>query len=491
MEKITKFLSELKGKTVHVIGFSGMESAEMALFLAQEKKISLHLHDFSDKESIKKHFRLSHSGLSNEERELKLEKILALPAQFHFRNEYLAEVKDADFIFVPQSWYLYDQNESLKKFEATKRFMNLTCLYFKLFPGKILAVTGSNGKTTTSNLIAHIFETAENHKKLKGKFYFTGNDRRTSQMLTEISDASKDDWLILEVSNRQLRIDLGKSPEIGVITNITPNHLHEYNSWEDYKSAKESLLRYTAPEKKTAVLNYDDPESLEVMERALCEVFGFSTKKELNIGAYVSNGTVTIRHGNDTEKICDTKDLLIKGEHNVSNVLAAAGATFLAGIEPKIIREAVTSFIGVPQRMELIAQINDRDIYNDTAATTPVSTRAAIGSLGGKNILIMGGKSKGVDYGELLKDMSKHIETLILIKSSLSDELNESGLLSELKAITVNTLEEAVKQAWENSKKGQSIIFSPGAEYFSYFQDIMPGYKNFRTYVERLKTYDS
>ena len=182
--------------------------------------------------------------------------------------------------------------------------------------------------------------------------------------------------------------------------------------------------------------------------------------------------------------MCHVDDLQVIGDHNISNALAASAACFMAQIPIKIIANSIKKFKGVPQRMELIREVNGRKFYNDTSATSPESTIAALNSFEQKIILIMGGKSKGLDYSQLKTIISERVKSLVLINSPLADEIKTD--LGNLQVVEVDNLKQAIDQAYEQSEKGDSIVFSPGGEYFCYFQDKMPGYKNYRTFISRL-----
>jgi UDP-N-acetylmuramoylalanine--D-glutamate ligase len=234
---------------------------------------------------------------------------------------------------------------------------------------------------------------------------------------------------------------------------------------------------------ETAVLNYDDPELQRVIERGDYNVFGFSAKTDLHSGAFLKNGKLVIRHGDEELVICKREDMLIPGEHNISNALAACAACFTAKIPPECMREALKRFPGVPQRLELIREWRSRRFFNDTAATTPESVLAAISSFDSPLILIMGGGLKGGDYG-ILKESLKKVKKIILLKSPLSEYLKKNLNLGSV--IETDTLKKALLEAWKISKEGDAILLSPGGEYFSYFRDKMPGYKNIRTFVEQI-----
>lgn len=484
-QKIEKFIDGLKDKKVHIVGFTGTESAAVALFLDKYGLENLHLHDFCEEQQVKKHFKNAHAALSVEKQNSRLKQLLNLKAKFHYQNDYLKNIHDADVIFVPQAWYMYENNEPLLKLQKKKQFLSITKLYFELSPAPIIAVTGSNGKTTTSNLIYHLFTHGEHPYR---QIWYSGNDRGTEQILEKIEEMTEEDLLILEVSNRQLKVDLEKSPHIGVITNITENHLKEYRSFQEYVEGKLSLLQYQK-RNDFAVLNCDDP----VLEENLDDyqnLFGFSTKKELAKGAYIRNQTIYVKADVNQVAlpICKISVLPLHGEHNLSNVLAAFSACFLAKIEVKSLAEALSSFTGVPQRQELVDTINNVEFYNDTSSTSPESLLVAIRALGPKMVLIMGGRNKNLDIKELSVTLQSQITKLIFLDSPFADEVKQSFSPEYLKTThTVKTLKKAVALAYEIAEAKEKVVLSPGAEYFVYFKDKMPGYKNFRTFVAQLK----
>lgn len=484
-QKIDEFINGLKSKNIHIVGFTGTESAAVALFLDKYGITNLHLHDFCEKKQVKKHFKSAHSALSAKQQEERLIKILNLKAKFYYHDDYLQDIENADVIFVPQAWYMYENNQILGKLQKKKQFLSITKLYFQLSPAPIIAVTGSNGKTTTSNLIYHLFTHGEHPYR---QIWYSGNDRGTEQILEKIEEITEEDLLILEVSNRQLKVDLGKSPHIGVITNITQNHLKEYRSFDEYTEGKLSLLQYQKRD-DFAVLNCDDPVLSENLEEYK-NLFGFSTKIELSKGAFIRNQTIYIKPelNQASLPVCKVDVLPLRGEHNLSNVLAAFSACFLAKINIKSLAEAVSSFEGVPQRQELVDTISDIEFYNDTSSTSPESLLVAIRALGPKMVLIVGGRNKNLDTKALSAILQSQISKLIFLDSPFADELKESFTPEYLeKTHTVETLKQAVNLAYKLAKPKEKVVLSPGAEYFVYFKDKMPGYKNFRTFVAQLK----
>jgi UDP-N-acetylmuramoylalanine--D-glutamate ligase len=475
-------MKSLFGKNIHVVGFAGTEGAALLEYLHHQfPTAKITAHDYSPKELFLKHFKESHIALEKDVMKRKAEEILGYQnVSYCFRENYLEGIETADSIFVPQSWYLYEQNAALKAHQ--EKFRSITRLYFDLFPGKIIGVTGSNGKTTTTNLIAEIM------KRAFPRTLFSGNDRRAEQVLQELKLATKDDWLVLEISNRQLMIDLGKSPDINVITNITPNHLTEYASFEEYAAVKASLLKYQTLN-QWSVLNADDPESKKLMERDGGETMPFSISEVLPKGVFVQFGNIVIKHADKEEIVMPVSEFPLRGKHNLSNAVAAIAATYLAGVDIETIAQTLRSVAAIPQRMELIKTVAGVEYYNDSASTVPESTIAAIETLQESSkrlILIMGGNSKGSDYKSLGEEIMNRVKTLVFLKSPVSDEMLSHMKNFSGKIETCETLQEAVQKAHIDAQEGDSVLFSPAGEYFVYFKDKMPGYKNFRHIVESL-----
>jgi UDP-N-acetylmuramoylalanine--D-glutamate ligase len=463
-------------KNIHIIGFAGTEGAALLNYLYQKyPKGQLTAHNFCPEQQFLKHFRTAHIALGKQESLEAGKAILDLETvEYRFEDRYLEGLEEAETIFVPQSWYLYPENEGLKKFKD--KFRSITRLYFDLFPGKIIGVTGSNGKTTTTNLIADIMKAAY------PSTLFSGNDRRSSQVLDQIENADENDWLVLEISNRQLMVDLGKSPDISIITNITPNHLNEYKSFAEYAKGKASMLQYQT-EDQWSVLNQDDTESRKLMEIDGGETMPFSTEEELSRGVFEHFGNIIIKHADKEEVVMPVSDFPLKGKHNLSNALAAVAACYLADVPVEQIAQSLRSVEAIPQRMELIDTQNGIEYYNDSASTVPESTIAAIESLKTEDnqlFLIAGGRSKGSDYQPLADSIQEHVTQTFLLKSPLDEELKLAD------AVSCETLQEAVEQAAAQAKDGDVILFSPAAEYFVYFKDKMPDYKQFRHIVSKL-----
>lgn len=466
------------GQHIHIVGFAGTEGAALLNSLYQKyPKSQIVAHNFCPEQQFLKHFRNAHLALGKQESLEAGRAILDLEGvEYRFEDRYLEGIAEADSIFVPQSWYLYAENEPLKAY--AEKFRSITRLYFDLFPGKIIGVTGSNGKTTTTNLIAEVM------KAHFPRTLFSGNDRRATQVLDQMDNAKEDDWLVLEISNRQLMLDLGKSPDISVITNITPNHLNEYNSFAEYAKGKASIMQYQT-EDQWAVLNQDDPESRKLIELDDRENFLFSTEEELPRGCFEHFGNIVIKHADREDVVMPVADFPLKGKHNLSNALAATAVCYLAGVPLEEIAQSLRSVEAIPQRMELVETVEGVDFYNDSASTVPESTIAAIEGLkteSNRVFLILGGRSKGSDYQQLQEKINELVEASFILESPLSEDM------PHLDALPCETLKSAIEQAFAKAQAGDVILFSPAAEFFVYFKDKMADHKQFRHIVSSLKT---
>jgi UDP-N-acetylmuramoylalanine--D-glutamate ligase len=473
-----------KARNIHVVGISGTEGAAVALFLAQ-LGVSFTAHDFSTEAKFKRGFLTTHLGLSASQKEKVFAKLWSLREQTHFQAEYLQGIDQADLIFVSQNWAAYSPNHKLQKIyqKTPGKFQTITQLYFQLFPGRILAVTGTNGKSTTTKLIADIMA----HSRQKS--YFTGNDRRNVQILDCLDKWTKKDWLVVEVSNRQLKFPLGRAPDIGVITNVTKNHLNEYGgSFAKYQSGKYSLISKQGKQ-QLAVLNQDDLVTKKFSRQVQSTVLPYSTEQKLSHGVYLADDWIMYRD-KTVVNVLKLDKLKVSGRHNLSNVLAAVAATRAAGVDWATIRKVISAFKGLPQRLEIVATQRGVRWINDTASTTPESTIAALESFPKESIhLICGGDPKGMGYKNLAKAIKKQrLKSVWLLASPAARELTQllKGTISQIK--TVPDLKTAVAESHKLAAKGESILLSPAAAYFCYFQGKIPlGGRGFELFIRQLK----
>ena len=521
-------LKNLKNKNIHIVGIGGAEGSAVAEFLVANNISSITGHDFSLRKDFRKAFHNTHLSLKPKEREKALEHLLNLPIKINFKDHYLEGVEKTDLVFVSQVWFKYSQNlpilQNLKNNGVP--FKTITNLYFELAPCKIISVTGTNGKTTTARLINSIFELwAETgvhslecknvisnsayrlkpELQLKPKIYFAGNDRQNVQVLDELSKMTKDDVLILETSSTQLLLNSEISPQIGVITNITPNHLDDHGSFENYIEAKKNLIKYQKAS-DWAVLNWDNTETKKIADELEIRnqeagIFLFSRKEKLREGCFVKNGKIMVRitppspplsggEKNDLSLLGGEKknlllsgeefretvlfsvdDIKIPGKHNLENVLAAVSVAYLYGIEPEIIKEGIMNYTGTKHRLKLLYNIKGIKYYDDTQATTPEATVAGIKSFDGDLILLAGGDDKGMNYEKLAGKINKKVKLLILFPGDASDKIEELIDKREINFTKVNDFSEAVeflKKYYQKTalSKSSVVLISPAAAHF-------------------------
>ncbi len=488
---IKEYFKSIKNKNIHIVGLSGSEGSAVALFLANGGAKNITAHDFSESpEELKNNFWKTHLDLPRLARKREFEKLPALPLKINYRDKYLDGIMDADIIFAPSSWYLYKFNFPLLK-EAEKKgilFKGITNLYYDLAPCPIIAVTGTKGKGTTSKLIYEILN-KDKENKGAGKAYYGGNDRYSGQALNDLLKMDKNDVLVLETSNRQLALNFQKSPHIGVITNITPDHLEEHDGFKGYVKVKRKLIEC---QKKgdCAVLNYDNEITRRFAQEFPETSFLFSRKTILKDGAFVKNERIFIRHRGKEAEICILSDIKILGEHNIENVLAAASAAYLFGVKPKTIKEVIIAFSGLKHRIEFIGEYGGVKFYDDLASTTPESTVAAINALypyklKTKNyrlILIAGGDAKGGDYRELAKIITDKVDTLFLLPGTGTEEvklqITNYKLQTKPKTQIINVKQDkpiikecnnfsdAINFIKAQTKTGDIVLISPACAHF-------------------------
>ncbi len=457
-------LKALRDKNVHVVGLSSVEGSAVAEFLLAQGFSHITAHDFKRPQEFERSYKLVHAGLSSRQREEAFRRLQSLPIRVHYRDTYLEGIVEADAIFATQAWFLYQANQPKlqEAKEAGIPFHSMTELYFDLAPCPIVAVTGTNGKSTTARLLNDILQESPIVT------YFAGNDRQNVQVLDKIEDMRAEDVLVLEVSNRQL-IELNRSPHVAVITNVAPNHLDEHPSFQAYVEIKRSLIAHQRPA-DFAVLNYDNDFTRRMMEGHTAQVFPFSRTRELEEGAFVREGRIVVRRGGEEREVCSVADRRLVGEHNLENVLAALAASYLRGVAVETIGPVVARFRGLKHRIQFVWEMEGVRYYDDLNSTTPQATVAALKALDAPILLIAGGGAKGLDYGQLGRAIGERVRVLILLPGQGTEKI-ERAVKGVSKGNTplirrCRSLEEAVTTASELAGAGEAVLLSPACPYF-------------------------
>jgi len=467
----------MQNQNIHVIGIGGTEGSEIAMYLAKQGAQNLTLHDFATTSAFEKSLRTSHYGFSADQIAAKLNFFDNFKGQINYNDTYLNNIDQADLVFVPQSWHLYEANAPLKALQGKTTFSSITKLYFDLLPCPIIGITGSNGKTTTTNLVHHLAKaTLENSAR---KVHLTGNDRYHQQLLQQIDAVSPSDLVIIEVSNRQLQIDLGRSPNIGILTNITPNHLDEYKDFDEYVQAKLSLFKYSTPDTINLVCQ-EDPVTKQHLSQ-IPNPLPFSTKATPKPGIYLENGhAVAWLPNNNTPISIPLNNFKLIGKHNQQNLLAAIFANILLGADSALLPDAIATFKAPPKRLEHIGTRNQINYYNDISSTVPDTTILDLQALNeATNLpttLIMGGKNKEVDYTTFEHVIPTLVDNLIIIKSPICNDLNILKTTMGNRWHEVTNLAEAVKLDQKLTTAPHNLILAPTAVYMAYFKDKIDDY---------------
>ena len=346
---------------------------------------------------------------------------------------------------------------------------------FWLTDARIVGLTGSNGKTTTTALVGDIL------KEDRRECEVGGNIGIPFSSLVE--KVSSDGIIVLELSSFQLeRIEEFK-PYVAVVLNLTPDHLDRYPDLRSYMEAKLRIFE-NQTEGDFAVLNADDKNSMELALYSASKKIFFSTQKELELGAFVKNGMLVYKMNGKEEKIIETKDIKIKGPHNLSNASAACAICAILGVSPVSMRETLKRFKGVEHRLEEVATLSGVKFVNDSKATNVESVWYALQSVEKPIILIAGGKDKGGDFTRLRELVQNRVKALILIgeaKEKIHDAL--SDLVSTL---YTDSLEEAVELSFKKAEAGDTVLLSPACASFDMFKDYEHRGEVFKSSVKRL-----
>jgi UDP-N-acetylmuramoylalanine--D-glutamate ligase len=343
--------------------------------------------------------------------------------------------------------------------------------------GKVVAITGSNGKTTTTSLTGEILA-AGGLKTLVG-----GNIGMPAISLVE--QATHETVTVLEVSSFQLETVRTFRPKIAVVLNVTPDHLDRHRTFAAYVDAKARIFENQQPD-DFAVLNADDPTCVELGGRTRAHVFWFSRKKEVETGAYVRKGQITFRRDESEVEIMPISEIPLKGAHNLENVLAAICSGILLGCETGKIRAAVRNFKAVEHRLEYVTTIRGVEYYNDSKATNVDATIKALESFPAGVHLILGGKDKGSDYtvlNEFLRRRVKRVYTIGAAAGKIEPQIKDAAEI-----IAAGTLENAVKQATASAKPGEVVLLAPACASFDQFQNYEHRGRVFKELVRGLKS---
>ena len=351
-------------------------------------------------------------------------------------------------------------------------------VFFEVCPCPIIAVTGSDGKTTTTTIISQLLSAAGR------KVYVGGNIGHP--LLAEADTMSSDGVAVLELSSFQL-MTMERSPQIAVLTNLAPNHLDIHTDMAEYVAAKERIFRFQTSVDKL-VCNWDNDITRELSRKAPSKVFYFTRKAEPSLGAFLWEDAIWMRNDAGVRMVLPLSEIRLPGIHNVENYMAAIAAVD-GLVEDEAIRVFARSFGGVEHRIEFVRELRGVRWYNDAIASSPSRTAACLNSFRQKVILLAGGKDKGVSYRDLGPLINDHVKSLILCGATakvIRESVEQAENYASLPITEVPDWAQAVQRAAAIAQSGDVVVMSPASTSFDMFPNFMEKGKYFKEQVNAL-----
>jgi UDP-N-acetylmuramoylalanine--D-glutamate ligase len=348
-------------------------------------------------------------------------------------------------------------------------------LAWRFLRGRLVCITGSNGKTTTTSLVGHILETAGLPVQVAGNI--------GTPLISRVDVSSDTGFTVVEASSFQLESISAFHPDVAVLLNLTQDHLDRHGSFEAYGRAKMRMFE-NQTENDAAILNADDA-AVAQSAPSRPQVFWFSRQKRVASGCFLREDEIIFRREGAETVLLRTRDIGLRGNHNVENVLAAAAAAKLVGVEPDAIAEGVRTFAGVEHRIEFVAAISGVEYFNDSKATNVDATLKALDAFPGNVLVILGGKDKGCDYTILRPALRRHARMALLIGSA-ADKI-EADLAGVIPVERAGTMARAVEVASRSAKPGDIVLLAPACASFDQFDNYEHRGRVFKQLVRELE----
>ena len=361
-------------------------------------------------------------------------------------------------------------------------------IFLEACPAQVIGITGSSGKTTTTALVGLMAQKYFEMKQNGHRAWVGGNIG--NPLIEQVDQIDEDDLVVLELSSFQLEL-MTRSPQIAAILNITPNHLDRHGSMQAYIAAKGRILRFQHPG-DVAILNRDDPGSWSLAENLKSDLisFGFQKPDSKQNGTYIYKDAIWLQLGRESLKMLPLEWIQLPGRHNIANVLAACAIATAASLALPAIQTAIEEFTGIPHRLEFIRNINGADWYNDSIATAPERTMAAIEAFEGPLVLLLGGRDKKLPWDDLSQLIHQRVRAVVLFGEAAGLIERALGAVKKGETLQVisrcNTLEEAVQAAAKLAQPGDTVLLSPGCTSFDAFKDFEERGEYFRKLVNAL-----
>ena len=458
-EKVSAYFDGLRGKRIAVLGI-GVSNRPLIRMLL-DRGLTVLACDKTPREKL-------------DDEVLELEK---LGATLHVGDGYLDGVQ-ADIVFRTPG--MHPDIPALKQLrEAGAVVTSEMEAFFAVCPCRIIAVTGSDGKTTTTTLISEILKHA-------GYTVWLGGNIGTP-LLPRAEEMDPGDIAVVELSSFQL-LDMKRSPHIAVMTNLAPNHLDMHRDMAEYIAAKENIYLHQSAD-DIAIFNEDNDITRALSEKSQAHTRLFSRREAVADGAFLRGDAIVLRHNGHEEEVMRASDIRLPGLHNVENYLAAV--TALDGIVPyDVMKKTARSFAGVEHRIEYVRTLHGAKWYNDSIATSPTRTIAGLRAFDEKVILIAGGYDKHISFAPLAPEVVKHVKLLILcgatadaIEKALRENAREEDLPEIMRCAD---LAACVQTAYERAGTGDIVTLSPACAAFDCFTNFMERGKAFKKLVMAL-----
>ena len=395
-------------------------------------------------------------------------------------KNYLSKLKGFDIIFRSPSCLptVPELKEEIKRGALVTTEIEMV---LKMCPCKVIGITGSEGKTTTTSIIYEVLKAGEYNCYLGGNIGIP--------LFTKIKEMMPDDIVVIELSSFQL-MDMDVSPDIAIVTNITPNHLNVHSSYEEYIDAKKNIFKYQN-ENGILIINYDNEITKEFHKEATGKIIYFSSREKLENGWIVDQNVIKECNDRVRRHILNTDDLTLRGTHNYENICAALAATKnLVDIDTAV--KAIREFNGVEHRLEFIREIDGVKWYNDSSSSSPTRTIAGLKAFNEDIILIAGGYDKNLDYTPIAKPILDKVKTLILIGDTATKIFSCVKKQEELQGKHIDTyvcddLAQTVALAKKHAKPGQIVLFSPASASFDMFKNFADRGNKFKKLVNNME----
>ena len=352
---------------------------------------------------------------------------------------------------------------------------------FRIGKGNYIAITGTNGKTTTTTLVGEIFKEAGRDTSVVGNIGVA--------VISASAEADEDKWLVTETSSFQLETTKYFKPQVSAILNLTPDHLNRHHTMEVYGAAKAKVFA-NQREDGFLVINYDDKTCYKLAKDAKCHVVPFSRKESLekfDFGAFIKDEKIVIKDYDLLVEICKVSDIKIIGKHNVENVLAAAAICYFAGIHPEVIKKGISEFNGVEHRIEYCGNVDGVNYYNDSKGTNTDAAITAINALEKNIILIAGGDAKAQDFTEFAKAFEGKVKHLVLLGRDahfISEACEKAGFTNY---VFCKDMDECVLKARDLAETGDSVLLSPACASWDMYDNYEQRGDHFKDCVKRLE----